>query len=105
MYKLILSTLALVLVGIFMAMNSSQRVVLNLLFTSLNDFPLALACLLFLVLGLVGSIPFFLADRIQLLQKQKQEVRRLNTYLEAARSEIKELEKRVKSQEEPLTER
>jgi uncharacterized integral membrane protein len=97
MAKLIVSTLVLILLGVFIFLNSSQRVVLHLVFTQINDFPLAFACLLFFVLGLMLSIPFFLADRLALIKKHKLETKRLSAYLEGSRSELKELEKKVQS--------
>ncbi|NIZ46667.1 LapA family protein [Entomospira nematocerorum] len=94
MLKLILSTTILIIIGVFVFLNSNQRVVLHLIVTEFKDFPLAIACLLFFVLGLTLSIPFFLADRLQLIKKQRAEIRRLTTHLEATRKELKELGKK-----------
>jgi uncharacterized integral membrane protein len=105
MPKLILSTLVLIILVIFMAANANQRVSLHLIFTTLNDFPVALACLLFMVLGMIGGMPFFLFDRLNLIKKQKQEIRRLTTYLETTRNELKEAQKKSANPQSPQSER
>lgn len=96
MFKLITATITLIIVSLFIFLNSNQRVVLNFLFIKLNDVPLALACLLFFIIGLTLSIPLFLADRFSLIKKQKLESRRLNVHLESSRKEIKNLEQKIK---------
>ncbi len=89
MAKLILYIIGLGLVVLFIMMNASQRVELNLIFTTLRDAPLGLVCLLTFAVGVATTLPFVWLDTIRLRKKHSQEIKRLNLYLDATKAELK----------------